>query len=92
MREVGYRMKLLKKYKEKVTNTKGLTFELNFKPISKRLAVCCLNAPGLSFRWPVEEVMGSFKTEEVDDFITGIVYKCNSYKEFKEIAENIRKN
>lgn len=92
MREVGYRMKLLKKYKEKVTNTKGLTFELNFKPISKRLAVCCLNAPGLSFRWPVEEVMKPFEIKEVEDLVTGIAYECSSYDDFKEIAESIRKS
>ena len=85
-------MKLCKKYKQKVTNTKGLNFELDFKPISKRLEVRCMDAPGLSFRYSVEEVMKPLGMKEVDDLLMGITYKCQSYNHFKEIVEKVRKS
>ena len=82
----------MKKYKKEVTNKNGLKFQLNFKPISKRLVVTCLNPPGLSFLYSVEEVMKPFKLEEVEDVLTGVIYKCPSYERFQEIAENVRKS
>lgn len=85
-------MKRFKKYKEKVTNTKGFVFELEFKPISKRLEVQCINAPSLSYRHPVEEVMKPLGIKEVDDLLTGIAYKCQSYNHFKEIVEKVQKS
>lgn len=85
-------MRLFKKYKQKVTNTKGLIFELDFKPISKRLEVQCINAPSLSFIHSVEEVMKPLGFKEVDDSLMGIVYKCQSYNHFKEIVEKVRKS
>lgn len=85
-------MKILKKYKQEVTNKAGLTFKLQFNPILKRLTVSCLNPPGLSFRSYVEEVMESTGIEEVDDVLMGIVYKCQSYEHFQKIKEKVQKS
>lgn len=82
----------MKKYKKEVTNKNGLKFQLNFKPISRRLVVTCLNPPGLSFLYSVEEVMNPLGVEEVEDVLTGVIYKCPSYERFQEIAENVRKS
>lgn len=85
-------MKILKKYREEVINQAGLTFKFNFNPISKRLTVTCSNPPSLSYIHSVEEVMKPWKFEEIDDVLTGIIYKCPSYERFLEIIESVRKS
>lgn len=86
-------MKIFKRYKQEVNNKAGLTFELEFKQISKRLTVRCLNPPEISFRYSiVEEVMNPLKIKKIDNVIVGIVYKCHSLECFQQIIKKIQEN
>ena len=85
-------MSFLRRYREEVTNQKGLTFQFFFEPFLKRLTITCVNSPGLAFRSYVEEVVEPLGLEEVDDVLMGITYKCSSYERFQEIKASVQKS
>ena len=79
----------MKKCKKEITNSKGLNFSFHFKPLAKTLEISCENASDLGYVSEVENVAESLKLEEIEWASMGMVYKCNSYKDFEKVVEAV---
>ena len=79
----------MKTCKMKIKNSKGLTFFLQFRPLAKTLEISCDDASDLGFVSEVENVTKDLKLEEIECAPMGMVYKCNSYKDFEKVTQAI---